>query len=621
MPPLAVLASPGLTVALALLAGVAAQSLSQHLRLPGIVLLLVVGVLLGPDGAGWVQPELLGGGLHTLVGFAVAVILFEGGMNLNLGRLRREQRPIRRLITVGAVITALGAGGLAWVVLGWDWRPALLFGALMIVTGPTVVTPLLRRLKVEHTSATVLEAEGLLGDAVGAIAAAIALEVAIGQSRITADGALAAVALHLGFGTLAGVAAGLGLSALLRARRIVPEGLENVLTLAVVMTLFQAANAVLAESGIAAAVAAGITVGNRDAPVLRELMEFKEQLTAMLIGMLFVLLAADVRLADVYALGWQGMIVVVGLMAIVRPLNVAVSTLGTALTMRQRLFAGWIAPRGIVAAAVSSLAAVRLEAHGLPGGEAFRALVFLVIAVTVLSAGLTGGLVASLLGLRRPQGVGWVILGAHELARALARALQTAEHEVVCIDTNAAACQAAEGEGLQVLFANGLEERTLLRAGIDTRAGAVALTPNDEVNVLFIQRAKQVGRLTRLYAAVGPDHAATLKLLHESGGQALFGHTSDIEPWLRLLRTGGAVHCRYRLGDPTPGENPMSFPSTLLALALHHNGAPQPLGERTKAQKGDEIIGIVPAEARNSVLLWMEDRGWSAVEPALKAPA
>jgi NhaP-type Na+/H+ or K+/H+ antiporter len=616
-----ILVSPGLTVALALLAGVAAQALSQHLRLPGIVLLLAVGMALGPDGAGWVQPALLGGGLNTLVGFAVAVILFEGGMNLNLARLRREQRPIRRLITYGAVITALGAGGLAWAVLGWDWRLALLFGALMIVTGPTVVTPLLRRLKMEHTSATVLEAEGLLGDAVGAIVATIALEVAIGQASLAPGRALAAVALHLGFGTLLGVAAGLGLSALLRARRIVPEGLANVLTLAVVVTLFQGANALLDESGIAAVVVAGITVGNRDTLVVRELMEFKEQLTAMLIGMLFVLLAADVRLAEVRALGWRGVVVVIALMVLVRPLNVAVSAAGTALTARQRIFVGWIAPRGIVAAAVSSLAAVRLEAHGIAGGEAFRALVFLVIAVTVLSAGLTGGFVAGVLGLRRPQGVGWVILGAHELARSLARALQTEEHEVVCVDTNAVACQSAEREGLRVLFANGLEERTLLRAGIDTRAGAIALTPNDEVNVLFLQRAKQVGRLTRLYAAVGPEHAATLKVLHESGGQALFGHAVDIEPWLRLLRKGGTAWSRYRLGDPTPGENPMSFPSTLLALALYRNGTPQPMGEQTKAQKGDEIICIVPAEARNSVLLWMADRGWSVVEPVLTPQA
>jgi len=616
----ALVTSPGLTVALALLAGVASQSISHHLRLPGIVILLAVGVALGPDGAGFVQPAALGAGLTTLIGFAVAVILFEGGMNLSLSRLQREQRPIRRLVTLGAVITAVGAGSLAYGVLHWDWRLALLFGSLMIVTGPTVVTPLLRRLKVEHTSATVLEAEGLLGDAVGAIVAALALEFVVGPSAIGAGKAVGFIALHLGFGTALGVAAGLALSVVLRMRRVIPEGLENVFTLALVVTLFQLSNALVHETGIAAAVAAGVTVGNRNTPVLRELMEFKEQLTTMLIGMLFVLLAADVRLSDVYALGWPGVLVVAGLIAVVRPLNVALSTVGTALSWRQRMFVGWIAPRGIVAAAVASLLAGRLADHGIPSGDAFRALVFLVIAATVLSAGISGGFAAQLLKLRRPQGVGWVILGAHELARALARALQTEEHEVICIDTNAAACQAAERDGLRVIFANGLEERTLLRAGIDTRAGAVGLTPNDEVNVLFVQRVKQVGRLGRLYAAVGGmEHASTLKLLHETGGQALFGHAVEIEPWLRMLRNQDTVLCRYRLGDPVPGENPASFPATMLALALHRDDVPRPMGEQSKLQKGDEVVCVVPTEAQNSALLWMADRGWAAVEPAVTA--
>lgn len=612
------LSNPGMAVALALLAGVAAQSIAQHLRLPGIVILLALGVVLGPDVLDWVRPQALGAGLNTLVGFAVAVILFEGGMNLSLARLRREQRPIRRLVTWGALVTAVGAGALAWALLGWDWHLALPFGALMIVTGPTVISPLLRRLKVEHSTATVLEAEGLLGDAVGAIVAAVALEVVLSPAAMTPLRALGAVALHLGFGTAFGVATGLGLSLLLRRRGVIPEGLENVVTLALVVMLFQASNAILRESGIAAAVAAGVTVGNRGSPAQRELLEFKEQLTVMLIGVLFVLLAADVRLAQVYALGWPGVGVVAGLMALVRPLDVALSTLGTPLSWRQRTFVAWIGPRGIIAAAVSSLFAASLAAHGFAGGEQFRALVFLVIASTVLSAGLTGGTIAQLLRLRRPQGVGWVILGAHELARALAKALQTDEHEVICIDTNSTACQAAESEGLRVLFANGLEERTLLRAGIDTRAGAVALTPNDEVNVLFIQRVKQVGRLQALYAAVGgQDHAGTLKLLHETGGVALFGHALEIEPWLRHLRAGDAAFSRYRLGEPTPGENPGAFPASLLALAAHRDGVPRPVGEGLRYQKGDEVVCLAQKDGLNSALAWMADRGWVPVEPAL----
>ncbi len=294
------------TVALALAAGMAGQAIAYHVRLPGIVVLLVFGVLLGPDVANLVQPQLLGDGLPALVGFAVAIILFEGGMNLDIRRVRSEEKPIRKLITIGALVSLVVGMLLAMIVMGWEWQRSLLFGTLVIVTGPTVVTPLLRRLNVEHSVSTVLEAEGVLIDAVGAITAAVALELVVSPSGSELVLALPVIFLRLLFGAVMGVAGGLLIALLLRYRGVIPEGYETVFTLGFAVAVFESSNAFIHESGIAAVTVAGLVVGNFHLHAHHEIVEFKEQLTVMLIGMLFVLLVADVRLDDVMALGWQG---------------------------------------------------------------------------------------------------------------------------------------------------------------------------------------------------------------------------------------------------------------------------------------------------------------------------
>ena len=297
---------PALIIAFALAAGMIAQTVARHLRVPGIVLLLATGVILGPDVLNVVRPGVLGESLFDLVGFAVAVILFEGGMNLHLGRLRREARSIRQLVTLGALVTAGGGALAARWILAWNWTTCILFGTLVMVTGPTVITPLLRRIKVKARVATVLEAEGVLVDAIGAIVAVVALEIAIGPpGRSVAFGAWD-VASRLAIGAAIGAAGGLVIAALLRFEKAIPEGLESVLTLALVLLLYQGSDAIMPETGIVAAVAAGLVVGNTRAHVVAELLAFKEQLSVMLIGLLFVLLAAGVRVAEVAALGWPG---------------------------------------------------------------------------------------------------------------------------------------------------------------------------------------------------------------------------------------------------------------------------------------------------------------------------
>ncbi|MCB9681650.1 MAG: sodium:proton antiporter [Alphaproteobacteria bacterium] len=606
---------PNLTVALALTAGIAAQTVATHLRVPGIVLLLAVGVLLGPDVLGVVHPELLGGGLTALVGFAVAVILFEGGMNLSVPRLRRAEAAIRRLVTVGALATAVLSTIAARSIMAWPWATSILFGTLVIVTGPTVVTPLLKRLKVQKEVATILEAEGVLIDPIGAIIAIVALDLVQHPSAGNVLLSIPGVIWRLGFGGVLGVAGGWALSRVLTVRDLVPEGLTNVFTLSSVFALYQIAEAMQHESGIAAVTMAGIAVRYLGTPVERELLEFKEQLTVMLIGMLFVLLAADVRVADVEALGWPGFVTVLALMFVVRPINVFVSTVGTSLDWKQKVYLMWIAPRGIVAAAVASLFAIELQAAGVPGGVELRALVFLVISVTVVFAGFTGGLGAWLLGLRRPRDAGWVVLGAHALGRTLGKALAENGEEVLLIDVNPDNCHKAQEAGFRVIHGNAMKETVLGMAELDTRAGAIGLTRNEEVNFLFVQKARQLGRLQRLYVSLSNEATGvTPEMVHGAHAHILFGGEHDVERWSSWLDQGLArvVHAIF---DGTDDAEPRRAAETrcgdkALPLVMKRNGAWSPVGDQVTFRKKDRVTLVIDDRFEDDVVEQLRQRGF-----------
>lgn len=528
--------SAALTVAFALAAGMFGQSIAHHLRLPGIVALLFFGVLLGPDGVNLVRPDSLGDGLPALVGFAVAVILFEGGMGLDLRRLRRSQRAIRKLVTVGALVSLVLGAVLVKLVMHWDWQRSLLFGTLVIVTGPTVVTPLLRRLKVKKPVSTVLEAEGVLIDAVGAITAAVALELVLSPSGQELAFAIPTIVGRLMFGAALGALGGALIAGLLRFRGVIPEGLETVMTLGLAVLVFEGSNAVVHESGIAAVTVAGLVVGNSETHVARELREFKEQLTSLFIGMLFVLLVADVRLADIVLLGTGGIVVAIGTIVVVRPVSVGLATLGTELTGRERLFAAGLGPRGIVAAAVASLFAFALDDAGIAGGRELSSLVFLVIAVTVGWSALTGGLAARLLGLRRKSGDGWVVLGGSALARQLAVLLAEHGGEVLALDSDPNNIKSLEAAGVRALQGNALEEATHLRAQLDTRTGAIAVTANEEVNYLFGEKARLSCRNIRFAIGLSKwEHGITPAMVEDFGGEVLFGGAVDVSLWSTRL--------------------------------------------------------------------------------------
>ena len=599
--------NPALTLALAMVFGMIAQITARHLRIPGIVLLLGTGIILGPTVLGIVHPASLGSALPLIVGFAVAVILFEGGMNLRLKRIHREGRTIRQLITTGALVTAIGGSLTAKIILGWDWRTSFLLGVIAIVTGPTVITPLLRRLKLRRSVSTVLEAEGVLLDAIGAVIAVVALEIAISPSGLSLLKGVFHIGLRLLVGSLLGISGGLLLALLLRFRHLVPEGLENVFTLSMVFALFQGSNAISPESGIVAVTAAGIAVGNTKTHIQRELMEFEEQMTVLLIGLLFILLAADVKLMEITALGWQGVISVIIFVAILRPLTVYIGTLGSKLNIRQKVLLSWIAPRGIVAAAVASLFALELEKHGFEGGP-LRAMVFTLIGVTVLISGLTGGIAAQLLGLKRPRNVGWVILGANYLSRTLARILIKSGEEVLCIDQNPKACRRAEEDGIKIIYGNGLDEKILLRAEIDTRIGVIGLSSNEEVNLLFGTKAKEVGKTEVILVGIKTEsEGITFEMVKETGASIPFGGHFDIEQWSGRIQRGTTSLEEFTISNPVKINRLIAdAEGIILPLVLHRKSKSRPIDDSTELKNSDVISVLLNTKKEMEVKKWLD---------------
>jgi hypothetical protein len=341
----------------------------------------------------------------------------------------------------------------------------------------------------------------------------------------------------------------------------------------------------------------------------------------MLIGMLFVLLAAGVRLQDVRDLGWLGVLSVAVLMFVIRPLNVAVSTWNADLTWREKAFVAWLAPRGIVAAAVASLFAQSLTANGIPGGDQLEALVFTVIAVTVLVQGLSGGLVARLLGLVRPSSRGVAILGANELGHTLGRLLRDSGQEVIFLDSNPGACNVVQVDGFKVIYGNVLEERTLERAQLEGRAACIAVTPNDEANLLFARRAIEEFKMPRTYVALTRGGGGvTEAIVRQAGGTLLFGIPRDLELWALRLRRGMAPIEIWRYGEPPASgvqraADPFDTPKTLcLPLVVWRGERVFPANRADGLVEGDVVHFAVFREHGAQARAWLRENGWRAAE-------
>ncbi|MFT7667618.1 MAG: NhaP-type Na+/H+ or K+/H+ antiporter, partial [Planctomycetota bacterium] len=395
------------TAAIAIVAGVCGQVIARRLRVPAILPLLITGILLGPSALGVIDPSSLGSFLRVLVGFAVAIILFEGGMSLKPSAFKSAGRTIRNLVTVGALITWAGCSLLANLLfpeLGWGL--SILFGALVIVTGPTVIQPLLHTVKPRQRVSDVLRGEAILVDPIGALLAVLVLEFLVESEHTGTGQVFFAFFQRLALGAVLGGGGALALYAALKRPNILARDLRNLAVVAGAIGLYALSETIIGESGVLTVTLAGFLLGAMHPPGLEQVEEFKGQLTLMMVSIVFVLLSADLELSGLWDLGLNGIILVLAIIFVVRPVTIFVCTIGTELTLNEKLFLSWIAPRGIVAAAVSSLFALILEAKGQPGGRMVMSMTFAVIAGTVIVQAPTARFVAKKLKVLEDQANG-----------------------------------------------------------------------------------------------------------------------------------------------------------------------------------------------------------------------
>ncbi|AKG22166.1 cation:proton antiporter [Calothrix sp. 336/3] len=522
-----------LQMAIAVFAGILAQVLAAYLRVPSIVFLLMFGILLGADGIGLLHPQVLGTGLEVIVALATAIILFEGGLNLELRDLGKVSTSLQLLVTLGTMVTLLGGSMAAHWLGEFPWAIALLYASLVVVTGPTVISPLLKQIKVDRQVATLLEGEGVLIDPVGAILAVVVLNTIL-NDHAAPMAAISSVLTRLGVGAVVGGGGGWLMSWICKRATVLSFELKNLVVLAGLWGLFVLAQMLRSESGLMATVVAGVVFGAASVPEERLLRRFKGQLTILSISVLFILLAADLSIASLFALGWGSVLTVLALMFIVRPINILCCTWNSDLNWRQKLFLCWVAPRGIVSASVASLFAIVLTQRGINGGEAIKALVFLTIIMTVVCQGLTAGVIAQWLQITSQEATGAVIVGCNPLSLLLARLLQERGENVVMIDTDSQASQKAEAENLRVITSSALDENVLEEAGLGGMGTFLAMTTNGEVNYVLAQRAAEEFNPPRVLAVFPRDPQANNATTKMKVSQAFLGEL-QIKTWNQYL--------------------------------------------------------------------------------------
>lgn len=483
---------------------IAAQWLAWRTKLPGILLLLVIGVLVGqfvhPDD---LLADLVNGDptttgprlLFPLVSLAVAVIMFEGGLSLKLGDLREAGSAAFRLCTIGAIITATSTTFIAHLLFDFGWRLCALLGAVLVVTGPTVIGPLLRQVQPSRRVSNTLKWEGIVIDPVGAVLAVLVFEVLLlGRGEADFSHGFLLLGKTVLVGTVCGVVGGIALSQGLR-RYLIPDHLHGVGSLVVALILFAISDHFAHESGLITVTVLGVWLTNQDGIDIEHIVELQENLVTLLIGCLFIVLGSRVDIALVQQVGWGGLWFVLALILFVRPLSVFLCLIGSGLNWREQAFIASLAPRGIVAAAVSSIFALRIEQSeeiSVDGSGQLAIITFLVIIATVAFYGLMASPIARWLKLADSVRNGVLFAGADRWAVRLASELKRAGCPVVMIDTNYRKVSHARMEGLDAVCANIMNEHAREELSLSGIGHMMALTPNDEVNSLAIRECRSL---------------------------------------------------------------------------------------------------------------------------------
>ncbi len=534
--------------------GIIAQWFAWRLKLPAILPLILIGLMVGPiatlftaDGGKLIEPIwngekglFPGEGLYYFVSLAISIILFEGGLTLKQSEIRNVGPVITKLITLGSLVTFFGAGIAAHYIFGLSWQISFLFSALIIVTGPTVITPILRNIPLKKDLSIVLKWEGILIDPIGALAAVLVFEfISVGEGQGYTQTALIEFGKILLFGFTFGFTFAHGLAFAIK-RNFIPHYLLNVVSLSVVLLVFVESDVFAHESGLLAVVVMGMVMGNMNLPNIKELLYFKESLSVLLISILFILLSANINIADLELIyNWKTLGLFAVIVFLIRPLGVFLSSIGSNLKLNEKLFIGWVGPRGIVAAGIASLFGSKLLAKGEPGAEYITPLVFMIVLGTVLLNATTARLFAKLVGVFLKNSEGILIVGASKVSRLIGEYLYNNNRHVVLIDNNRTNIDKAKKLGLEAIDANIYSDNLSNNIELSDIGYLMALTGNVDINDYAINKfQKQFGE-NGAFRLVSADE---MNNPENNPKEGLFSHTDDFVKLTETTRNYPKIH-------------------------------------------------------------------------------
>ncbi|MGD9629967.1 MAG: cation:proton antiporter [Pyrinomonadaceae bacterium] len=503
---------------LVMVIGTSAQILADRIGIPATGPLLFAGLIFGKAGFGIIQPEVLGDVLRVIIKAAVAIVVFEGGMLLNIWDLRHTSRAVLGLVTVGLLITTVLGGTLVHFLFAWSWELSFLFGAIVSVTGPTVITPILEKVRVNRRVRSTLESESIIADPLGVILAALVFTAIISPTGLTA--AVPTAALTLGAGILTGVAVALTVWILADRFRLLPSKFSRIGILGAALVSYTVAELFAHEAGVTAAAVSGIAVGSLNIPHKEQIEDFKGDLATIAISAVFILLASGLLISDITQLGIPGIAVVLLMIFVVRPIRVFLSTFGSELRRNEKWFISFLGPRGIVAASVATFFAFELRDLGIAGAESFTALVFAVILATVLTQGTFAKQTARFFKVM-PRHI--LIIGADETARILAARLAEAGESLSMIDTDTENCElATELKDTSVFCDDATDPKVLRKAGITDAKCVIVATSSDKTNILICQAIRAEFGAVRLVARV--NSTSNISAFESAGIEAMSPH-------------------------------------------------------------------------------------------------
>ncbi|SDD00180.1 cation:proton antiporter [Natrinema hispanicum] len=596
--------------------GVVSQLLSAKFRVPSVLFLIVAGVAIGPEGLGVLSVESFGGGsgLSTIVGLSVAIIVFEGAFHLKISKIRKAPAAVLRLTTIGAAIALVGTAASVRFFLEAQWDIALLIGALLVATGPTVVTPILKVVPVRDRVAATLETEGIVNDVTAAILAVVLFK-AMTVRELTPDIYLQLFAERLGTGLLVGVVIATIVWALLQYVDLSPDNAPQnarLLTLAGAIVAFGAADYVFSEAGVAAAATAGLMLGNANLPYEEDIEAFKGDITLLVLSFVFITLAALLEFEQLFALGLGGVAVVVAVMFVLRPLLVFLSTRGDRFTFRETLFMSFVGPRGIIPASVATLFAIRLQTPEAPtnpaGADLLVGTVFLVILVTVVLEGGFARQIAEQLDVI-PMRV--LIIGGGRVGRSLAERLEARGENVVLIEDDRSTLKELRNDGFTAREGDGTDIDVLQGAGAENARTVIAATGNDDVNLLVAQLARSKFDVETVIArANNPSNVDAFEELDvetisaaESTAWAIDNviERPALSNWMSELGRSGDVQEIEVTDENLVGKRVVDvgdqLPSGVLIALVSRNGTNEVPSADVELQKGDHITLIGRTDA------------------------